>query len=57
VQSMNCILLYMMIIIFRSATISEVSIALPSFVYLTRKGGDIVFLVDGDVSCLLHFCL
>lgn len=56
-QSMNCILLYMMIIIFRSATISEVSIALPSFVYLTRKGGDIVFLVDGDVSCLLHFCL
>jgi len=57
VQSINCILLFMMIIIFRLASISEVSVALPCFAYLTRKGGDIVFLVDGDVSCLLYFCL
>ena len=56
-QSINCILLFMMIIIFRLASISEVSVALPCFAYLTRKGGDIVFLVDGDVSCLLYFCL
>ena len=33
------------------------SIFLPCFVYLTRKGGDIVFLVDGDIPCVLYFYL